>query len=408
MKILILSQWCYPEDVGLKSLPFAKELKKQGHDVQILTGFPNYPGGKLYDGYKVKFRQKEIIDNIEIIRVPLYPSHDQSKIGRILNFLSFAFSATTIGLFSVKKADIMYVYHPPGTIALAAIAIKYLRRIPMVYDIQDLWPDTIKATGMITNDKILKIVGFYSKLTYKFINRIIVLSPGFKRRLVEYKVPESKIEVIYNWSADINIPTTDIQITRDRLNFKNKFIVLFAGNMGLLQGLESVLEAALLLKDEKAIEIVFIGGGVEVENLKEYKKKNKISNVRFLPRVKASEVGEILQASDVLLLHLIKDPLFEITIPSKIQAYLRIGKPILVGVEGDAADLVIKSKAGIACEPENPVDIANKIINLYKLTQNERNQMGNNGKIFYNDNLSIKVGTEKMIEVFKKVISKKI
>jgi hypothetical protein len=195
MRILMVSQWFDPEP-AFKGLPFAKALKSRGHDVRVLTGFPNYPEGRLYPGYRVKPLQREAMEGIPVLRVPLYPSHDASALRRTANYLSFALSAAAIGGFASGPADVMYVYHPPATVALPAMVIGRAHRIPFVYDIQDLWPDTLAATGMMGNALLLKAVDRWCRWTYRAASRIVVLSPGFKAKLVERGVPREKIEEI--------------------------------------------------------------------------------------------------------------------------------------------------------------------------------------------------------------------
>ena len=159
-RILIMTQWFDPEPT-FKGLLFARELVARGFEVEVITGFPNYPGGVLYEGYRLKLIQKEMIDGVLITRVPLFPSHDKNRLGRIANYISFAFSSLMYGLFLAKRPDVIYVYHPPLTVSISALIIKLFRRIPVVLDIQDMWPDTLKATGMITNSRLL---GFVSKV----------------------------------------------------------------------------------------------------------------------------------------------------------------------------------------------------------------------------------------------------
>ena len=207
MRILILSQWYDPEPT-FKGLLFAKKLSKLGHSVDVLTGFPNYPGGKLYDGYKIKFFHREVIDGIPVIRVPLYPSHDSNSIKRILNYTSFALSASLPGFFLVKRPDVIYVYHPPATIGLPALFLHLLHRAPFVYDIQDIWPDTLAATGMMDNKVALWLVNKWCRFIYSQAAKIVVLSPGFKEILIKRDVPDHKIEVIYNWCEDSQIQAT--------------------------------------------------------------------------------------------------------------------------------------------------------------------------------------------------------
>lgn len=405
MKILIISQWFYPEP-DLKGLTFAMELKRQGHEVQALTGFPNYPGGKIYPGYKIKFLQKENIQGIDVIRVPLYPSHDGSGLKRMANYLTFAFSAAVFGSLLVKKADVIYVYHPPATIAIPAVVIKYLRRIPVVYDIQDLWPDTLKATGMFNNDFGLKLVHCYCNIAYKLMDRILVLSPGFKKMLKQRGVKDNKIHVVYNWSNDIGLPEESEEELKKEFGFWGKFTFLFAGTMGKAQALDSVLLAAEKLKIiNPNIQFAFIGGGIEVGNLKKIALDKKLDNVVFLKRVPPQSVGRVLKAADVLLVHLRKDPLFEITIPSKTQAYLLMGKPVLMCVGGDARDLIEKSGAGKYCEPQNHSEIVNRVLEFYNMTKAELSKMGNNGRNYYNKNLSIEVGANKICTIFESVVN---
>ena len=157
VRVLLMTQWFDPEPT-FKGIVFARELVRQGFEVEVITGFPNYPGGKIYPGYKIRLVQKEQIEGVNVTRVPLYPSHDKSKIGRILNYVSFACSLMIYGLFS-KKADVIYAYHPPLTVGIAASIVGFFRRVPVVNDIQDMWPDTLSSTGMISNKRVITLVG---------------------------------------------------------------------------------------------------------------------------------------------------------------------------------------------------------------------------------------------------------
>lgn len=403
MRILLLTQWFDPEPT-FKGLAFARELVRRGHQVQVLTGFPNYPGGKLYEGYRVRLVQRETIDGISIIRVPLYPSHDNSALQRIANYVSFALSAAVMGPFLVKPADVVYVYHPPATVSLPAISLKLLRRMPFVYDVQDLWPDTLAATGMLNNPLILKLVALWCRLTYMLANHIVVLSPGFTRKLIERGVQEEKISVIYNWCDESQIAVVErSEAERLEPEMVGRFNVVFAGTMGKAQALEAVLEAAALLGQRLPdVQFVFVGGGIEVERLKQIKNEKQLDNVVFLPRRPAAKIGSILSLADLLLVHLKDDPLFEITLPSKTQAYLAAGRPILMAVRGDAASLVEQAGAGVACVPEDAESIAATIVRLFALSQAEREHMGSNGARFYQQELSLPIGVARFEEVFAK------
>jgi colanic acid biosynthesis glycosyl transferase WcaI len=199
MKILIVSQWCYPEP-DARILNMAEELQKAGHTVEILTGFPNYPGGKIYKGYRLRLFQREVLHGVRLSRVWLYPSHDKSSIKRILNYASFAIFATLIGPFIVRKPEIIYVYHPPATAAIPAIFLKLIYRAGLVYDIQDLWPDSISETGMIKNNTLISLINKFQHFIYNQSDAITVISNGFKNKLISRGLLASKIHVIYNWS----------------------------------------------------------------------------------------------------------------------------------------------------------------------------------------------------------------
>lgn len=208
-KILLLTQWFDPEPT-FKGLVFAKELVKNGFDVEVVTGFPNYPSGIVYEGYKIKPIQREFIDGVHVTRVALYPNHDSSALKRVFNYMSFAFTSLIYCLFFAKKMDVIYAYHPPLTIGIVAVITRFFKKIPVVYDIQDMWPDTLRTTGMIKNEKMLTVVDKIAKWVYKKVDRIVVLSPGFKKLLIERGVPESKIDIILNWCDEESLSSPEI------------------------------------------------------------------------------------------------------------------------------------------------------------------------------------------------------
>jgi glycosyltransferase involved in cell wall biosynthesis len=401
-KIALLTQWFDPEPT-FKGLVFARELVRQGFKVEVITGFPNYPGGNIYAGYKVTWIQREVIDGVHVTRLPLYPSHDQSAIKRILNYFSFSISALLYGLFFLKRADVIYAYHPPLTVGIAASLIKIFRRIPIVYDIQDMWPDTLQATGMINNTIVLSLVSKVCNWVYRRVNEIVVLSPGFKSLLIERGVPKDKIEVIFNWADEDSLLASEGVLPESFPN-KNAFKVIFAGNMGKAQALDVVLEAAALLKIANSrVVFVMIGSGVDVLRLKNKAADMELSNIVFLPAVPMTQIGKFLISSDALLVHLKKDPLFQITIPSKTQAYMCIGKPLLMAVDGDASDLVHQSDGGITTESQNPKELAQAVERLAALDHSQLIQLGKNSRKYYYEHLSLAVGAGKFAEIFKRL-----
>jgi colanic acid biosynthesis glycosyl transferase WcaI len=400
IRVLIITQWFEPEPT-FKGLSFAKELIKQGIDVEVVTGFPNYPFGRIYSGYKLRLIKKEVYEGVPITRVYLYPSHDSSFIRRALNYVSFAVFAFIFTCIRLKNFDVVYAYHPPLTVGITAVLLKFIRRWKVVLDIQDLWPDTLSASGIIKDGWITSIIGFISKIIYRQSDHITVLSPGFKSKLIKRGVPAKKISVINNWADESKL------VLRGRKDYclpiegEGCFSVMFAGNMGPAQELEAVIKAfAILSTRNPKIHIFFLGGGIDMERLKRGVSNDGLRNVHFLSGVPMEEVGDYLRAADALLVHLKKDPLFEITIPSKTQAYMCIGKPIIMCVRGDAANLIRRANCGITAEPENAEDICNAIIALASMPPCDLAKLADNGRKFYLNELSLSCGVRKYCELF--------
>lgn len=401
IKIVLLTQWFDPEPT-FKGLAFARELVRKGFNVEVVTGFPNYPGGKVYEGYRMRLLQREVIDGVQITRLPLYPSHDGSALRRIANYVSFAASSLLYGLFKLKRPDVIYAYHPPLTVGVTASLLRIIRRIPVVYDIQDMWPDTLRATGMLNNSCFLNAIGRLCDWVYRQVDEIVVLSPGFKKLLIDRGVSEKKISIIYNWADENSLRQSSGKLPELFLQAKS-FKILFAGNMGKAQALDAVLQAANLLQNRKSrVQFLMVGRGIEVPQLTGLALKLGLKNIHFLPAVPMAEIGLYLSSADALLVHLRKDPLFQVTIPSKTQAYLYMGKPILMAVDGDAADLVLQSRAGVVADSENSLALAAAAERLSTLSIDDLKDMGNNARKYYEENLSISIGVGAFCKIFRK------
>jgi len=379
MRILVLTQWYPPEPANMVE-QLAQGFKQQGSHVSVLTGFPNYPTGKLYPGYRLKWRMQENLNGIEVTRSYLYPDHSLSKIKRIANYLSFSLSSAIVGLLCISRPDIIFVYHPPLTVAIPAIFLSKLWRVPFVYQIQDMWPETLTATGMLGNQRLIKWIGLFARWVYERASLILVISPGFRNNLIEKGVPDGKIRVIPN-GVDTNLyfpATVDNELAKT-LGLAGKFNVMYAGNMGRAQALDSILEAAALLRDQSEIQFVLVGNGVDLPYLEAIAKKRALKNVRFLGRFSPGEMSKLYALANILLAHLRDEPLFRITIPHKIQTYFAVGKPVIAALEGDGADVVRQAGAGIVCPPQNPTKLAETILGLYSLAEEDRREMGKRG-----------------------------
>jgi glycosyltransferase involved in cell wall biosynthesis len=342
------------------------------------------------------------MDGIRVNRVPLYPSHNRSGVRRIANYLSFGASATCLGPWVVQRPDVVYVYNLV-TLGWAARMLRWFRGAKIVLDVQDLWPESVLSSGMMRNRVFQKVLNWWCRREYLSPDRLVVLSPGFKAHLCELGVPESRIDVICNWCDETSIKLVQSSdATRSELKFPGRFNVVFAGTMGVMQALDVVLECAQQLAS-KAPDVLFtlIGGGIDSQRLREA--SAALPNVQVLPPRPQSEIGEVLAAADVLLVHLKDDPLFRITIPSKIQAYLYVGKPILCGLRGDAADLVRRAKAGVCFEPSNADSLTEAVMQLRRLPAQDLTAMGDAGQQFYREHLALERGVASFEKLFHDV-----
>ena len=381
MRILIFTQWFPPEPQKLL-FELAVTLKELGHDVTVLTGLPNYPTGKLYPGYRYRLWQKEIMGGILIIRVPLFPDHSRNGVLRALNFISFSLAGALLGPFLIPRVDVIHVIHPPITMGLAAWIISRIRRVPFTYEIQDMWPETLAATGMVRQPWVLRLVGSFAKWVYSRSAGIRVISPGFRENLLSKKVPADKIHTISNWvDPNFYAPAPRDEQIKEKLGFANKFVVTYAGTIGPAQQIDTLVEAAALLDDLPDVLIAIFGEGLERELLTAKAAQRGLGNVCFYGLRPATEMPAIYALTDVVLIHLKDDPLFRITIPHKTFVYMSVAKPVLAAVEGDVADVITSAGAGITCPPSQPRLLADAIRRLRATPPETLAEMGRRGRV---------------------------
>lgn len=346
----------------------------------------------MHQGYRNRWRQWDEMDGVRVLRLPLYPEHSGSGVKRSLNYLSFAASASLLGPALCGAADAMWVYHPPLTVGIPAWLIGLTRRVPYIYEVQDVWPETLSATGMITSENILAMVSRLSMAVYAGAAAITVISPGFKRNLVSKGVPEEKIHVIPNWAdEEIYRPMRYDNDLAKKYGLAGRFNVIYGGNMGAAQALDNVLKAARLLVDLPDVQFVLIGSGVEENNLRQAARTAGLSNVRFIRRQPAELMPRFFSLADALLVHLRRDALFEITIPSKTISYLACGRPVIASLSGDGADVIANAEAGLTCRPEDPEALALAVRKLHEIPVEQREKMGISGRKAYLDNYTRKL-----------------
>jgi len=378
MNILIWSQHFWPENFRINEL--AIELVRQQDNVTVLTGKPNYPLGKIVDGYKASGVLHEQVDKVDVVRVPLIPRGKGSSIQLFFNYLSFILSGYFIAPFVLRKKafDVVFVYATsPLLQALPAIFIARLKKIPLIVWVQDLWPDALLATGFIKNRWVLKLVGRLVRYIYTHANIIMVQSEGF-RSSIEALVGNKKQILFYpNSSEDMtNFLGCSRSLSQVALEIQAYFSIVFTGNIGTVQSCETIIQAAEILKGHAAIKIYLVGGGSSFAKIDAEVKMKKITNVTMTGQLPSEEMPAIFAAASVLLLSLKDSPSLSATIPSKLQSYLSAKKPIIGSLNGEAARIILEANAGICCPAEDPNALAEAILSLYQKTHAERLHYG--------------------------------
>lgn len=401
MRVLFITQLFDPEN-AIKGLSFVKGLVSLGHEIVVVTTFPSYPSGQVYPGYTMRWCQVEKTDGVRIIRVPSYITHKKSAFKRLLSYSTFSFFAFVYSLFLVTKPDVIYSYYPPVFGGLVAIALCILKKSKLVYDVPDLWPEAVEASGMIKSKMVIAIIDRLVKFIYDKSHAIIVISDGYRCALLNKGILESKIHRVYNWcdesrlfiNHDVSSKSCDI------------FNILYAGNLGSAQSLDFVVQAARIIERQgnAKIRFTFIGDGVDKNKLQELVAFLKLKNVFFKNHVPPESIGAELNAADALLVHLLDRPVFNITIPQKLQAYMAAGKPILVAVAGEASDIVKRAGAGVAVRPCDPQDIANGALLLSNYSEDILLSLGISAREFYMIHMSQSNGIKKTSEIINNIL----
>ena len=376
MKIVVLSQFYTPEPLP-KPHQLAEGLRDRGHEVTVLTGFPNYPHGTLYPGYRMKPWAIETLSGVRVVRLPLYPDHSRSSVRRACNYLSFAAAASTLGLLLCGKADAMFVFDPPPTTGVAACLISRLRRVPFVYGIGDLWPESVVAAGMLKSAPAIALVEHLERAVCSCASAVAVVSPGMIDYLVRRGVAREKLHVLTDWADErVYRPVRRDAELAARLRMAGKFNVVFGGQVGLVQRLDTVIEAAAILRAREDIQFIIVGDGVEKTRLERESVGRGLANVRFVGRLPSEEMPRVYALADVALVHLSAHPVFRLSVPTKTYAYMGCGTPVLMAVDGVAADLIRESGAGLTCPPENPGAMAEAVLRFSRMSREDREAAG--------------------------------
>ncbi|MFY0610414.1 MAG: glycosyltransferase family 4 protein [Hyphomicrobiaceae bacterium] len=384
MHILFLTDNFPPEVNAPASRTFehCREWVRLGHKVTVITCAPNFPAGKVYEGYRNRWRSREIIDGIDVIRVWTYITANENFLKRTLDYASFMASSIPAAI-GVKNVDIIVATSPQLFTPCAAWVVSLFKNRPYIFELRDLWPESIRAVGAMKNSRVLDALESLELFLYRRAARIISVTHSFKENLISRGIASEKIDVVTN-GVDLSRfqPMPRDETLARKLGLEDKFVVGYIGTHGMAHALQTLLRAAERLKTQRAahnVRFLFLGNGAEKATLEAWAKEHNLDNVLFVDSVPRNEVVHYWSLVDVSVIHLKHTPLFETVIPSKMFECMALGIPILHGVVGESARLIESESAGICFEPENDLELSHLILELVE-TPDQLDVLAKNGR----------------------------
>jgi glycosyltransferase involved in cell wall biosynthesis len=408
MRVLIVSQYFWPETFGINAL--AGSLKERGVEVTVLTGKPNYPEGSVFKGYSAMGIHKEFYEGMEVLRLPVLPRGQRSSSLLFLNYIAFILAGAICGplLLRGRSFDVVFVYAPsPLLQALPAIWLAHLKKAPLALWVQDLWPESLSATGAVRNRWVLKLVEWAVRFIYRYTDLILIPSEAFRSPIKELTqgtgdiryYPNAWIEESFQAEPDGNLEALSRRIA-------SGFSVVFAGNLGAAQSLETVIGAAeLLQKSGSEARFFLIGSGSMTGWLTEQIHYKGLRNVETPGRFPSRFMPRLYAAASALLVSLRDEPIFALTIPSKLQGYLAAGKPVIAALNGEGARVVAEAGAGIACAAGSPDALAEAVQSLQFAGPEARDEMGTNARRHAVSHFSLDALTTDLIRHFEELVA---
>lgn len=389
LRIAVVSQYFYPEVFRVNDL--VEELVERGHEVHVLTGQSNYPSGVFARGYGgLRPRRKQLL-GANVVRVPLTARGSGSGVRLLINYLTFAVSATLLGPFLMRgRFDVVFTNQlSPVTVAAPGLAIACQKRATSVIWVQDLWPQTVFAMGVIKGSFLKRLTTKFTSFLYRGMDIVLVQSPAFRKPIEEQGVLPAQIEYVPNWAEDLYRPVSVPADAPERETMPDGFNVLFAGNLGEAQGLETLVKAIDLLRDFPDINWIILGDGRRLAWLREAVASAGVEHrVLLLGRKPVEAMPTWFALADVLLATLKSDPVFDSTIPSKLQSYLACGRPIVASMDGEGARVIEESGAGKTAAAGDAKALASAIRELFETTVEDRLNMSDHALTYYQDHFS--------------------
>lgn len=410
MKIGMLSQWYDPE-TGPAALPgvYAREFASQGHQVSVLTGFPNYPHGHLYPGYSIRPRTREGAAPLRVTRTALYPNHSSSTLGRIANYASFGASATIFGGRALRHADAIWVFNSPVTVSAPLLTHSRFGRTPIFLHVQDIWPDSLIESGMFPGGFIGKAaehaIAALVRLTERRSAVIGVISESVRDLILERNPGIDRAKIVYApnpANERVFRPVSELRAVLDIGNLDQGVTeIMYAGAIGEFQGLDTVIETASILKRRQDIQFTIVGDGTSRERLARKAQDLGLTNIHFTGRVPQDEIPCLVARADIQMVSLAASPFLAYTTPSKISSLLASGVPVVAQLEGDGANLLTQSGAASVVVPGDPERFADAVCSLVDAGPKRWDEMGKSGRRYYEENLSVNAAASRIIEAIR-------
>ncbi|WP_251445733.1 glycosyltransferase family 4 protein [Microbacterium sp. USTB-Y] len=394
MKILVLSQYFTPEPVPIPA-EVAESLAERGHEVRVLTGFPNYPSGRVIPGYRQRWRAQEQMGALSVLRIPMFTDHSQNPVKRVANYVSFALSAVTARRFA-KGIDVVYVYATPMTAAFPAWLWKATFGAPFVLHVQDLWPDSVLGSSMMSDRLGARIVdrllSGWLRVLYRKAAAVIGIAPTMVSTLVERGSPEASTSLVYNWSGN------GLSAGSRPAPAEEPLRVVYAGNVGEMQDLATAIRAVHAANDA-GVRLEIVGDGVARESLRELVRELAVTNVVFQDPVPRERMHEIHDRTDFALVTLKDLPVFRGTIPSKFQGVLAAGLPVLTTVQGDVREFVNAHDVGFTAEAEDVRSLEDALRLAAASSTTERQEMATRAADAYQRHFARESGIDRIERV---------
>lgn len=384
LKLLVLSQYFWPESFRINDV--VRSCVEKGLDVQVLTAKPNYPGGQVIEGYHAGGCSREEWGGAKVSRIPIIPRGSSGGVRLAANYLSFILSGLVFGPWLLRRqtADVIFVYAPsPLLQAIPALLVGRLKKCPVVLWVQDLWPESLEATGHVRNPVVLRFVEAWIRFIYRHTDLILVQSRAFETP-VRALAPGKKIAYYPNSVEEVFLRPAN-GACPDLPVLNSGFTALFAGNVGTAQATEVIVGAAELLRDYPDIHFVVLGQGSRWEWLQQQTRSLGLANIHLPGHFPVETMPGIMSKASVLLVTLTDQPIFAMTVPAKIQAYMAVGRPIIACLNGEGARLVGEADAGIAVQAEDAKGLAEAVLRLYEMSPEQRNRLGENGRRYFQD-----------------------